>query len=54
MPGYDHLYGSTQTSGGTGTSSGAVGGYTPPSPPKQKGPDLRTRARGGIISLWQR
>ena len=31
MPGYDHLYGSTQTSGGTGTSSGAVGGYTPPS-----------------------
>jgi len=32
MPGYDHLYGSTQTSGGTGTSSGAVGGYTPPPP----------------------
>ena len=31
MPGLDHLYGSTQTSGSTGTSSGAVGGYTPPS-----------------------
>ena len=45
--------GGNQGGGGTGQSGRAVGGYTPPSS-TPKGPDLRNRARGGIISLWRR
>ena len=43
------------TTGQTGGFAGS--GFTPPPPPPPpppRGPDLRNRANGGIISLWQR
>ena len=40
------------TTGQTGGFAGS--GVSPPPPPPPRGPDLRNRANGGIISLWQR
>jgi hypothetical protein len=40
------------TTGQTGGFAGS--GFSPPPPPPPRGPDLRNRANGGIISLWQR